>query len=268
MMYALAKNLSLSLLILLVIGLFMVLADQSALAWHHFGWVFLYHSDWNPAIPVFGALSALIGTLVSAFLAILIAAPIGLITAFFIQEYLPYYVKKWVRLAMDLCMGIPSIVYGMWAMLILIPLVGIGLLAAGLILAVMILPMIIALMADLISQIAPETREAAYGVGAYKSELLTIYCGQLKKPLWGTVILALTRALGETMAVSFVLGNTHRLSLSLFAPATTLAATIAGEFGEATNALYSASLYGLGLILLGMSFGLILLARILLRQGA
>lgn len=265
-MYELAKNISLSLLILLVIGLFVVLADQSAPAWHTFGWAFLYRSDWNPAVPVFGALSAILGTLVSAFLAILIAAPIGLIIAFVTQEYLSHSVKKWVRLAMDLCMGIPSIVYGIWAMFVLIPLVGLGLLTAGLILAVMILPMIIALMADLISQVSPQTREAAYGIGAYKSELLGIYCRQLKRPLWGTIILALARALGETMAVSFVLGNSHRLSLSLFTPATTLSATIANEFGEAASGLYPASLYGLGLILLVMSFGMILSARILLRQ--
>ena len=265
-MYVFAKYLSLSLLILLVIGLFGTLAYQSAPAWHAFGWGFLYRSDWNPSVPMFGALSAIVGTLVSALLAILIAAPIGVIIAFVIQEYLPNLVKKWVRLAMDLCMSIPSIVYGIWAMFILIPLVGLGLLTAGLILAVMILPMIIALMTDLMSQISPQTREAAYGIGAYKSELLGIYCRQLKRPLWGTVILALARALGETMAVSFVLGNSHQLPTSLLAPATTLSATIANEFGEAASGIYPASLYGLGLILLVMSFGMILLARILLRQ--
>lgn len=265
-MYTLAKNLSLSFLILLIIGLFVVLADQSAPAWHTFGWGFLTRSDWNPNTPIFGALSAIVGTLISSFLAIIIAAPIGLVIAFFIQEYLPSSVKKWVRLAMDLCMGIPSIVYGMWGMFVLIPLLGLGLLTAGLILAIMILPMIIALMADLIGQISPQTREAVYGVGAYKSELLGIYCRQVKRPLWGTTLLALARALGETMAVSFVLGNSHQLSKSLFMPATTLSTTIANEFGEAASGLYPASLYGLGLILLVMSFGMILLARILLKQ--
>jgi phosphate transport system permease protein len=266
MMYAVVKNLILSLLVLLVMSLFVVLADQSAPAWHTFGLAFLYRSDWNPGLSMFGALSAIVGTLVSAFLAILIAAPMGLVIAFIIQEYLPRCMKKSVRLAMDLCMGIPSIVYGIWAMFVLIPICGIGLFTAGVVLAVMILPMIIALMTDLISQVPPQIREAAYGVGAYKSELLGIYCRQLKKAFWGTMILALARALGETMAVSFVLGNSHRLTLSLFAPATTLSAAIAGEFGEAFSGLYPASLYALGLILLLLSFGMILLARILLKQ--
>ncbi len=292
-MYRLSRTFVLVFLVALLFGMFGLLLYKSFPAWQAFGWGFLFHSDWNPGGPLFGALSAIIGTLVSALLAVMIALPISIIVSFIIQEYLPEKLRKTIRLLMDLSMGIPSIVYGIWGMLVLIPLmstsvqpflqnhlgnipvigalfqgpvIGLGLLTAALVLTLMILPMMIALMTDLMSQIPPYTREAAYGIGCYKGELFSLYRKQLKRPLWGTVVLSLGRALGETMAVSFVLGNSHQLTRSLFMPATTLSASIANEFSEAIGALYPQSLFGLGLILLCMSLSVIVLARILLRK--
>jgi phosphate transport system permease protein len=293
MFYKLNQTLVLTLLIATMVGMFALLLHESLPAWQAFGWGFLWHSDWNPSTPVFGALSAILGTLISAFLAVLIATPISIIVSFTIQEYLPRRLKKIVRVIMDLCMGIPSIVYGIWGMIVLIPImsttlqpflqehcsnwpiigvlfsgptIGLGLLTAALVLTIMILPMMIALMTDLMSQIPPYTREAAYGVGCYKSELFKLYRKQIQRPLWGTTVLSLGRALGETMAVSFVLGNSHQFTLSLFMPATTLSASIANEFTEAIGTLYPESLFGLGFILLCMSLLVIVLARILLRK--
>lgn len=292
-MYKFSQTVVLCILALTIGGMFGLLLYKSFPVWQTFGWGFLTRSNWDPGAPSFGALSAILGTLISAFLAVLVASPISLIVAFTIQEYLPRSLKKTARLLMDLCMGIPSIVYGIWGMIVLLPLmsstiepflqthmgnlpligalftgptIGLGLLTAALVLCLMILPMMIALMTDLMSQIPTYTREAAYGVGCHKGELFALYRKQLQRPLWGTTVLSLGRALGETMAVSFVLGNSHQLTTSLFMPATTLSASIANEFSEALGTLYPESLFGLGLILLCISLTVILLARILLRK--
>ena len=293
MFYQTSQKLVILLCIVIAVAMFGVLLTKSLPTWHAFGWHFFTGSAWDPANAKFGALPAILGTLISSILAVLFATPIAIMIAFTIQEYLPQRLKRMMRISMDLAAGIPSIIYGIWGMFVLIPLmanyvqpflqntlgtlpwigsifagppIGLGLLTASFILTLMILPIMIALLTDLMSQIPPTTREAAYGLGCNQNELFPLYMKQIKRPLWGTIILALGRALGETMAVTFVLGNSHQIITSLIMPATTMSATIANEFSEAIGPLYPQSLFALGLILLTISFCVIILARILLTK--
>lgn len=293
MFYRVSQKLSLLLCIGIALAMAGILIFQSLPAWRAFGWHFLTSADWNPALARFGALSAITGTVISALLAVLLATPVSVMIAFLIQEYLPQTLKAGIRIIMDLTAGIPSIIYGMWGLWTLVPFmantvepflqnhlgnlpgigavfsgppIGLGLLSAALVLMLMILPIMTALITDLMAQIPPNTREAAYGLGCHRNELFPLYLRQIKRSFWGTVILALGRALGETMAVSFVLGNSHQLTASLFMPATTLSATIANEFSEASSPLYPQSLFALGLILFVISLVVILCAKILLKQ--
>ncbi len=242
-----------------------------------FGVSFLWTETWNPVTQRFGALAAIYGTLVTSVIAMLIAVPIGIGTAIFLTELCPRPLRRPVGIAVELLAGIPSIIYGIWGLFVLAPFLqtrimppiidafdgvpllsnlfagppyGIGIFTAGLILAIMILPFIAAISRDVFLAVPAVLKEAAYGLGATTWEVQhDVVLPYARTGVVGAMMLALGRALGETMAVTFVIGNAHRISASLFAPGTTISATIANEFTEAVGPLYGPSLIALGLIL-------------------
>jgi phosphate transport system permease protein len=263
--------------LLLMGGIFVELARHSRLAVREFGLQFLVRDEWNPVIGDFGALSSVVGTLVSTALALLIAAPLSLVIALFLVEMAPPMVGRVVGGGIELLAAIPSIIYGMWGLFVFapfmadyvqpfladtlgrVPLVqtlfsgppmGIGMLTAGIVLALMILPFISAVMRDVLHMVPAVTKEAAYGVGATTWEVtrrVSLRYGL--RGMVGAVFLGAGRALGETMAVTFVIGNDHGLSASLFGTGNTIASTLACEFNEASDLLHASALVTLGLIL-------------------
>jgi phosphate transport system permease protein len=287
---------ALSVLILLIL-LVSTLAWESLPAVRAFGAGFIWTDAWNPVTGAFGALSSIYGTLVSTLIALLLAVPLSLTIAFFLVELAPPAVSRPVGVAIELLAAVPSIIYGMWGLFVFSPLMsrhlqpalarlgdglpffagaqmGIGILTAGLILALMILPFMTAVIRDVFSLVPPVVKEAAYGLGATRWEVarqVTLRYGL--RGVIGAGVLGLGRAIGETMAVTFVIGNEHRLSASLFAPGNTIASTLANEFSEASDPLYVSSLVYLGAILLVISIGIqwaahSWLARVERRSGA
>lgn len=270
---ALAVPLLLSLLVA-------TLAWKSSPAVRRFGVAFLWTDSWNPVTGAYGALSSIVGTLASTAIALLVAVPLSLTIAFFLVELAPPVVSRPVGVAVELLAAVPSIIYGMWGLYVFAPLVsrhlqpalarlggglplfsgpqmGIGVLTAGLILALMILPFMTAVIRDVFSLVPPVVKEAAYGLGATTWEVtrqVTLRYGL--QGVIGAVVLGVGRAIGETMAVTFVIGNEHRLSGSLFAPGNTIASTLANEFSEASDPLHVSSLIALGAILLVLSVGI------------
>ncbi|HEX5278560.1 MAG TPA: phosphate ABC transporter permease subunit PstC [Micropepsaceae bacterium] len=242
-----------------------------------FGFSFLWTEIWNPVTQRFGAVAPIYGTLVTSLIAMLIAVPVGIGTAIFLTEICPRPLRRPIGIAVELLAGIPSIIYGIWGLFILAPFLqtyvmppvidafsyvpvlsdlfagppyGIGIFTAGLILAIMILPFITAISRDVFLTVPAVLKEAAYGLGATTWEVeYNVVLPYARGGVVGGIMLALGRALGETMAVTFVIGNAHRISASLFAPGTTISAAIANEFTEAVGALYAPSLVLLGLIL-------------------
>jgi len=284
-------------LVLILIGglaLSLVVGAWPALA--RFGPSFLTTAGWNPVTEQFGALAPLYGTLATAAIALAIAGPLGIGIAIFLTEWCPRWLSGPVALAIELLAGIPSIIYGLWGLFVLAPALqamvqpaviaafsdvpglnrlfagppyGIGLLTAALILALMVLPLIAAIARDVFATVPKSLREAAHGIGATRWEVARhIVIPHARAGLLGAVMLALGRALGETMAVTFVIGNAHRVSASLFAPATTISASIANEFTEADGELYTASLIALGLLLFVITFLILAAARLLLARLA
>ena len=267
-------------LLLLLLLLVVTLAWKSLPAARAFGAGFIWSDAWNPVIGAYGALSSIYGTLVSTLIALLIAMPMSLVIAFFLVELAPPAVSNPVGAAIELLAAVPSIIYGMWGLFVFAPLMsrylqpalarlgggvplfagapmGIGILTAGLILALMILPFMTAVIRDVFVLVPPVVKEAAYGLGATKWEVarqVTLRYGL--RGVIGAGVLGLGRAIGETMAVTFVIGNEHRLSSSLFAPGNTIASTLANEFSEASDPLYVSSLVSLGAILLVISVGI------------
>jgi phosphate transport system permease protein len=252
----------------------------------HFGWSFLRGSDWDPTSGLFGAFPFLVGTLLTAFEALLVAVPLGLGTAIFLSEMADRRLERWVRFPIEMLAAVPSVVYGLWGLGRLAPLLrehlepalgatglqifsgpqlGVGVLAAGLVLAVMVYPTVVALSLDVFRAVPREQREAFLALGATRWEMIKE--GLLpysKTGLVGAILLALGRALGETMAVAMVIGNNPDLVRSLFGTGSTLASVIANEFTEAVDDLHRAALAELGLVLLGMTLLLAILARVLL----
>jgi phosphate transport system permease protein len=242
-----------------------------------FGLPFLWTEAWNPVTERFGALAPIYGTLVTSAIAMLISVPIGIGIAIFLTELCPRPLQRPIGIAIELLAGIPSIIYGIWGLFVLAPILqmdvmpgliavtsgipvlstlfagppfGIGVLTAGLILAIMVLPFITAITRDVFETVPPVLKEAAYGLGATIWEVQwNVVLPYARSGVVGGVMLALGRALGETMAVTFVIGNAHRISPSLLAPGTTISAAIANEFTEAVGDLYAPSLVELGLIL-------------------
>jgi phosphate transport system permease protein len=273
-------------------GVIVALIDGSVPALREFGLSFLYEERWNPVTEKFGAFAAIYGTLVTSFIAMVIAVPLGLLIALFLTELCPMWLRRPIGIAIELLAGIPSIIYGIWGLFVFAPFLqrfvqpflidtfehvpvlsalfegppyGIGTLTAGLILAIMVLPFITSISRDVFEAVPAVLKEAAYGVGCTTWEVVRyVVLPYARVGVIGGVMLGLGRALGETMAVTFVIGNAHRVSASILAPGTTISATIANEFTEAVGDLYTSSLIALGLILFVITFIVLALARYLL----
>jgi phosphate transport system permease protein len=259
-----------------------------------YGFSFISSSAWNPVTEKFGALAPIYGTLVTSALAMLLGVPVSFGIAMFITELCPPWLKRPLGIAIELLAGIPSIIYGIWGLFVLAPFLqqtlqpflidlfgnvpvlssafagppyGIGILTAGLILAIMVLPFITSISRDVFDAVPPVLKEAAYGVGCTTWEVARyVVLPYTRVGVIGGVMLGLGRALGETMAVTFVIGNAHRISGSILAPGTTISATIANEFTEAVGDLYTSALIELGLILFVITFIVLAIARIMLMR--
>lgn len=274
--------------VILAIGVDLLITSYPALA--KFGPRFLLSQEWNPVTQQFGAASSIYGTVMSTLIAMVIALPLSLAIALFLVELAPPRVSQVVGTMIELLAAIPSIIYGMWGLFVFAPLMatyvqpvlgkylgflplfsgpplGIGMLTAGIILAIMILPFMSAIARDVFALVPNVVKESAYGLGATTWEVtykVTIPYGLVG--LLGAMFLGLGRALGETMAVTFVIGNAHRISFSLFAPGNTIASTLANEFSEATEPIYVSSLVALGLVLYLVTFLVQVVSQWLLRR--
>jgi len=281
-----------ALVLALLAGVIASLIVISRPALTKFGFGFLVDSTWNPVTERFGAAAPLYGTVVTSLIAMLIAVPISFGIAVFMTETCPRALRTPINTGIELLAAIPSIVFGIWGLFVLGPILqhtvqpwliervgplpiigalfqgppyGIGLLTAGLVLAIMVLPYITAVMREVFQMTPQSLKEAAYGIGATQSEVVWGVVVPWSRPgVIGGVMLGLGRALGETMAVTFVVGNAHRVPVSLLAPGTTISATIANEFTEAYSDMYTSSLIALGLILFVLTFTIIAAARLLL----
>jgi phosphate transport system permease protein len=273
-------------------GVILSLFLGSLPALREFGFGFLINQSWNPVTEKFGALAPIYGTVVTSFIAMLIAVPVGLMIAVFLTELCPMWLRRPIGIAIELLAGIPSIIYGIWGLFVFAPFLqdtlqpfliavfgnipvlsavfegppyGIGVLTASLILAIMVLPFITSISRDVFDAVPPVLKEAAYGVGCTTWEVVRyVVLPYTRVGVIGGVMLGLGRALGETMAVTFVIGNAHKISASIIAPGTTISATIANEFTEAVGELYTSSLIALGLILFVITFIVLAAARYLL----
>lgn len=258
----------------LLLGILIELISNSHLSIDKFGPGFLTSTAWNPVAGEFGALSSIFGTFISTLIAMLIALPLGLVIALFLVELAPPRLSAFFGSAIELLAAVPSIIYGMWGLFVFAPLMadtvqtalgkylgflplfkgppmGIGILTAGIILALMILPYISSVTRDVFRMVPPVVKEAAYGVGATNWEVTRgVTIRYALRGIVGAAFLGLGRALGETMAVTFVIGNNHNISASLFASGNSIASTLANEFTEASEPIYLSSLIELGLVLL------------------
>jgi len=278
--------------LLLLGGVIVALTDGALPALRHFGWGFVTSEAWNPVTENFGARAPMYGTLVTSAIAMLIGIPLSFGIAVFITELCPPWLKRPIGIAIELLAGIPSIIYGIWGLFVLAPVLqstlqpllistlgelpfigplfagpplGIGVLTAGLILAIMVLPYITSVMRDVFETVPPMLKESAYGLGCTTSEVVwNVVVPYTRIGIVGGVMLGLGRALGETMAVTFVIGNAHRIRESLLAPGTTISAALANEFTEAVGDLYLSSLIALGFILFVITFIVLSLAKLLL----
>jgi phosphate transport system permease protein len=231
-----------------------------------FGVEFLYAERWSVNKEIFGALSPIYGTVVSSLIAMLIAVPVGLGIAIFLTELCPMPLRRPIGIAIELLAGIPSIIYGIWGFFTLTPYFGQTLLTASLILAIMVLPFITAISRDVFATVPPMLRESAFGIGCTTWEVArNVILPYTRVGVVGGVMLSLGRALGETMAVTFVIGNSHTIAFSLLSPATTISATIANEFQE-SDGVYRSALLELGLLLFVITFIVLAIARIMLMR--
>jgi phosphate transport system permease protein len=279
--------------VLLLLGAVMVALFIGAIpSFRAFGFGFLWDQSWNPVKQIFGGAPAIYGTLVTSLIAMLIGVPLALGVAVFLTELCPPFLRRPIGVLIELLAAIPSIIYGIWGLFILapflqltvqpflkatlgnIPLVGflfggpplgLGVLTAGFILAVMVLPFIAAVTRDVFLTVPAILRESAYGIGCTTSEVVRdIVLPYTRVGVVGGVMLGLGRALGETMAVTFVIGNAHRISPSVLAPGTTISASLANEFTEAVGELYTSALIELGFILFVITFIVLAAAKLLL----
>lgn len=257
-----------------------------------FGFQFLTSAEWDPVTDEFGALVPIVGTLVTSAIALLIAIPVSFGIALFLTELSPRWLRRPLGIAIELLAGIPSIIYGMWGLFVFAPLfadyvqpwlieklgplpilgplfqgipMGIGVLTAGIILAIMVIPFIASVMRDVFEVVPTLLKESAYGLGATTWEVMwNIVLPYTKIGVAGGIMLGLGRALGETMAVTFVIGNAHKLSASLLMPGNSISSALANEFNEAVGKLYTSALVELGLILFLITFIVLSLARYML----
>lgn len=249
------------------------LLQKSSLAWHAFGLHFFFGSDWDPVSESFGALPFIYGTLVSSLIALILAVPLALAVAVFVTEMCPRPLRKPIAYATELLAAIPSVIYGLWAMFVLTPLFrlyvdpwcmkylgwtglfrgpafGLGMLTAGTVLAIMIIPIISSISREVLAVVPQHQREAALALGATRWEMIRMaVLSNARAGIVGATILGLGRALGETIAVTMVIGNTPQIAKSLLAPGYTMASVIANEFAEATGDLYRSALMEIGLAL-------------------
>jgi len=282
-------------LVLLVLGgVFVSLIHGSIPALQAFGFEFLVSQTWNPATDVFGAAAPIYGTLLTSAIALVIAVPVGLGISVFLTELCPAWLSRPIAIAIELLAGIPSIIYGIWGLFVLAPFLqkhfqpgviwffhdipvlnslfagppyGIGVFTAAIILAIMVLPFISSVTRDVFETVPPVLKEAAYGLGCTRWEVVRrVVIPHTRAGVVGAIMLALGRALGETMAVTFVIGNAHKIAASIMAPGTTISATIANEFTEATGDIYTSSLIALGLILFVVTFIVLAAARFMLHR--
>src|SRR5581483_8886541 len=278
--------------VVLVILIGWQLYQGSELAIKKFGFRFLTTSMWDPVADQFGALPFIYGTLVSSFVALLIAVPLSIATAAYLTELAPVWVRQPLVSLIEMLAAIPSVILGLWGIFVMVPwlrdypfpllkrlfgwtpfftgpIYGPSMLAGGIIIAVMILPIITSVSGEILRSVPDLQREAAYGLGATRWEATRIAVwSYAKKGLFGAVILGLGRALGETMAVTMVIGNTPEIAASLFKPGYTLASVLANEFTEATTDMYLQALFEIGLVLFGITILVNLLAQLLLRTIA
>ncbi len=257
-----------------------------------FGWKFFTSSDWDPVNNKFGSIIQVYGTLVTSFIALLIGIPVSFGIALYLTELSPAWLKRPLGIAIELLAGIPSIIYGMWGLFVFAPKLsdnfqpwlidhlgpipgigvlfqgapmGIGMLTAGIILGVMIIPFIASVMRDVFEIVPPTLKESAYAVGCTTWEVVwNVVLPYTKIGVVGGIMLGLGRALGETMAVTFVIGNAQNLSFSLLDPGSSIASTLANEFNEAFGKLYTSSLIELGLIMFLITFIVLALSKLLL----
>ncbi|HEY2871806.1 MAG TPA: phosphate ABC transporter permease subunit PstC [Reyranella sp.] len=278
--------------LILLSGVILSLAIGSVPAFRAFGLGFVATEVWNPVTEQFGALAPIYGTLLTSFIAMVIAVPVGVMIAFFLTELCPLWLRRPIAIAIELLAGIPSIIYGIWGLFVFAPFVqkyiqpplidtfdgwpvlgtlfagppyGIGMLTAGFILAIMVLPFITAISRDVFEAVPAVLKEATYGLGCTTWEVFKhVILPYARVGVIGGVMLGLGRALGETMAVTFVIGNAHTVSASILQPGTTISASIANEFTEAVGDLYTSSLIALGLILFVITFIVLAIARYML----
>jgi phosphate transport system permease protein len=266
-----------ALVVLIVAGIAFELTRQSTLSITKFGLKFWTTKVWDPVSGDFGALPFIWGTLYSSVLALLVATPIALGIAIFISELSPRVLRQPLAYLTELLAAIPSIVYGLWGIFVLVPIVrkveiamgakpalGVGMMAAALILAVMVIPFTSSVAREILKNVPTTQREAAYALGATRWEAIKVAIGFGRTGIIGAVMLGFGRALGETMAVTMVIGNSPQISASLFKPQYTMAAVIANEFTEAADELYLHALIEIGLLLFIITVGVNLLSRLLI----
>jgi phosphate transport system permease protein len=288
-------TLAMALLVLALLGGVMIALVHGAWpAFSRFKLAFIVRQVWNPVTDEYGALAAIYGTIITSLISMLFAVPISFGIAIFLTELAPAWLKRPVGVAIELLAAVPSIIFGVWGLFVFAPLLqqyaqpwiidtlgaipgvgalfqgppfGIGVLTAGIVLAVMIIPFISAVMRDVFETVPDVLKESAYGLGATTWEVIwQVVVPYSRAGIVGGTMLGLGRALGETMAVTFVIGNAHEISTSLLAPGTTISATIANEFTEATTALYKSSLIALGVLLFIITFSVIAAARLILMR--
>jgi phosphate transport system permease protein len=284
-----------ALLVLLILGGVIITLISGALpALRTFGVSFLYTDVWNPVTQKFGALAPIYGTLVTSAIAMVLGIPLAFGVAMFITEICPLWLKRPLATMIELLAAIPSIIYGIWGLFVFAPFVqqyiepviidtfgqipgigalfagpplGIGILTAGFILTIMVLPFISSIMRDVFETVPPMLKESAYALGSTRTEVvLQVVLPYTSIGVVGGIMLGLGRALGETMAVTFVIGNAHRISASILQPGTTISATLANEFTEAVGDLYLSSLVALSLILFVITFIVLAFAKLMLLQ--
>ena len=291
----LAATFAAAILVLLILGgVGVSLLHGAWPAVSHFKLDFVTREVWNPVTDQFGALGPIYGTVVTSFIAMLLAVPTGFGIALFLTEMCPPLLKRPIGVAVELLAAVPSIIFGIWGLFVLAPVLqrhvqpwlignlghlpgigplfkgppfGIGILTASLVLAIMVLPFIAATMRDVFDTVPPMLKESGYGLGATTWEVIwKVVVPHSRVGIVGGVMLGLGRALGETMAVTFVIGNAHRISSSILAPGTTISSAIANEFTEAVGDLYTSSLIALGLLLFLITFAVIAAAQAMLRR--
>ena len=276
------------LILIIVSGIFLQLLSSSLPTIYKFGWNFFVSSTWDPVQEQYGALPFIFGTCVTSILALLLAVPIGVGAAIFLAEYAPPKIAKLISILVDLLAAIPTVIYGLWGIFVLVPFMrstvqpflgkylgflpffqganyGVGFLSASIILAIIIIPFIISVSREVILAVPLVYKESAYALGSTRWEAIrNIVLSYGKVGILGSVILALGRAIGETMAVTMIIGNNVTISSSLFSPGYTMASVIANEFSEATSKTYLSALIEIGLVLFLFSIIVNILARFLI----